>query len=71
MNKYRELANSVHLRFQSGNDVPIERAHITAAEWALIQPALFREGVLAEIESGIFHTCGFSHECEACDAEAK
>ena len=34
------LANDMRLRFKSGNSVPVQRAHITAAEWAKIEELL-------------------------------
>lgn len=30
----RELLKQIEARFRSGNSVPVERAHITADEWA-------------------------------------
>jgi hypothetical protein len=32
----RELLQQIEARFRSGNSVPVERAHITADEWAVI-----------------------------------
>lgn len=36
MGDYDELRAAIALRFRSGNSVPIERAHVTADEWAAL-----------------------------------
>lgn len=70
MNEYQKLRQAIHRRFHSGNGITAHSANISPSEWKLIEPALFREGVLAEIEAGIIHTCDHSPECEACDKSA-
>lgn len=39
-----DLINQIALRFKSGNSIPIERAHITAAEWDELSAALRATG---------------------------
>lgn len=44
VNKFIE---TIDARFKSGNDIPVERAHITAAEWARLREIIFTLGRVA------------------------
>lgn len=35
--RINEAMESINLRFKSGNDVPVQRAYVTAAEWDLVR----------------------------------
>jgi hypothetical protein len=69
MLELENVMQSLHLKFKSGNSVPVERATITRKEWETIDAHLARqsEGVS---ESKARRCCGHASDCAVHNAPA-
>jgi hypothetical protein len=61
-----EILQTMKLRFTSGNSIAVERAHISAEEWAVVEDALFTQhaqikALTEELES--LDNCGMHPLC--------
>jgi hypothetical protein len=63
---YIEAFESIQLKFTSGNDIPVERAHVLKEEWESIRSILEYYNSMRENERLIIH---HDFQCKKWNAE--